>query len=249
MAPYATYPQQPFAPPQTPQTQQPFGAPPSSYTPPAPSSYTPPPPPAYGAPYAQPTHGQPTYGQPTYGQPTYGTPVPPPPHAASPHAASPHGAPQHYAQPRPTPVPTHLPGLGSFTMPKSITSMPQPSGLPAPLAFGLALVAVVVALIFDVVFLKVHIPGVGSYAWYLTTALSFAGAGWGSATWTRASKMTAMTAMTIAAILYGAADLGLGFVLEGLSLSGAIMLGAQGLAIACVCGFGAIYKGFAAKGD
>jgi hypothetical protein len=121
--------------------------------------------------------------------------------------------------------------------------------LPAPIAFGLALGAVVVALVFDVIFLKVHIPGVGSYAWYLTTALSFAGAGWGSATWTRASKMTALTAMGIAAVLYGAADLGLGLVLEELSLGGAIVLGAQGVAIACVTGFGAIYKGFAAKDD
>ncbi len=125
----------------------------------------------------------------------------------------------------------------------------QPSGLPAPISFGLALAAVVVALVFDVVFLKIHIPGVGGYAWYLTTALSFAGAGWASIMWTRAGKTLAMTALVVAGIVYGIADLGLGLVLEDLSMAGAIVLGAQGVAIACVCGFGGIFKALRAKGD
>jgi hypothetical protein len=118
----------------------------------------------------------------------------------------------------------------------------QPSGLPAPLAFGLGLVAVVVALVFDVIFLHVHIPGVGSYAWYLTTALSFAGAGWAAIKWTRASKTVAMTALAVAASIYGVADLGLGLVLENLSMAGAIMLGAQGVGIGLFTGFGGVFK-------
>ena len=116
------------------------------------------------------------------------------------------------------------------------------SGLPAPVAFGLGIAAVVVALVFDVIFLKVHIPGVGGYAWYLTTALSFAGAGWTSIKWTKASRTVAMTAVVVAAALYGVADIGLGLVLEDLSMAGAIMLGAQGLGIGIFTGFGGVFK-------
>jgi hypothetical protein len=101
---------------------------------------------------------------------------------------------------------------------------------------------VVVALVFDVIFLHVHIPGVGSYAWYLTTALSFAGAGWAAIKWTRASKTVAMTALAVAASIYGVADLGLGLVLENLSMAGAIMLGAQGVGIGLFTGFGGVFK-------
>lgn len=118
----------------------------------------------------------------------------------------------------------------------------QPSGLPAMLSFPLGMVAVLVALVFDVIFLKIHIPGVGSYAWYLTTALSFAGAGWASIKWTKASKTVAMTAVGVAAAIYGVADLGLGLVLEDLSLGGAIVLGAQGVGIGLFTGFGGVFK-------
>jgi hypothetical protein len=146
-----------------------------------------------------------------------------------------------------------LPGVPSFGMPAGLNAGlgnlagKGPKGLPAPISFGLTLAAVAIALIFDVVFLKIHIPGVGGYAWYLTTALSFAGAGWASIMWTKASKSLATTAMVVAGIVYGIADLGLGLVLEDLSMAGAIILGAQGVAIACVCGVGGIYKALRAK--
>jgi len=162
------------------------------------------------------------------------------------------------AAPAPAPAPQQgwagqMPGIGglpSFGVPKGFaSSVPQPSGLPSVLAFGLGLVAVFVALAFDIVFLKVHVPGVGAYAWYLTTALSFAGAGYGGAKWTRASRTLAMTAVGIAGVLYGIADLGLGLVMEDLSLTGAIILGAQGVAIAFVTGFGGVYRGLRAKED
>lgn len=146
-----------------------------------------------------------------------------------------------------------IPGVPSFGMPAGLNAGlgnlagKGPKGLPAPISFGLTLGAVVIALVFDVIFLKVHIPGVGGYAWYLTTALSFAGAGWASIMWTKATKSLATTAMVVAGIVYGVADLGLGLVLEDLSMAGAIILGAQGVAIACVCGVGGIYKALRSK--
>lgn len=185
----------------------------------------------------------------------------PPAHAYSQPPQPPHAQPPQAPQPQPQPQPhagwggasLGLPGVPSFGMPAGLNAGlgnlagKGPKGLPAPIAFGLTLAAVVVALIFDVVFLKIHIPGVGGYAWYLTTALSFAGAGWASIMWTKASKSIATTAMVVAGIVYGIADLGLGLVLEDLSMAGAIILGAQGVAIACVCGVGGIYKALRAK--
>ena len=134
----------------------------------------------------------------------------------------------------------HLGGAaGKFGMPAALNKV---SGLPAPVSFMLGLVAVAIALVFDVVFLKVHIPGVGGYAWYLTTALSFAGAGWASIKWTRASRTVAMTAVVVASVLYGIADVGLGLVLEDLTMASAIVLGAQGVGIGIFTGFGGVFK-------
>jgi len=131
---------------------------------------------------------------------------------------------------------------GALPMPGGLGTVAQLSGLPAPVSFVLGMVAVAVALVFDVIFLKVHIPGVGGYAWYLSTALSFAGAGWASIKWTRASKTVAMTAVAIAAGIYGVADLGLGLVLEDLTMASAIVLGAQGVGIGVFTGFGGVFK-------
>jgi hypothetical protein len=122
-----------------------------------------------------------------------------------------------------------------------------PSGLPAPMAFGMAIAAVLVALVFDVIFLKVHIPGIGGYAWYLTTALSFAGAGFGAAKLTKASKKVALTAIACAGVIYGFADLGLSLVLEDVTMGGALFLGVQGLVIALVTGGGGVHRGARAK--
>jgi len=138
---------------------------------------------------------------------------------------------------------------GGLNLPGGLGKAGQISGLPAPVAFGLGLVAVAVALVFDVVFLHIHIPGVGSYAWYLTTALSFAGAGWAAIKWTRASRTVAMTALGFAAAVYGVADLGLGLVLENLPMAGAIMLGAQGVGIGIFTGFGGVFKALRERGD
>jgi len=206
-------------------------------------------------------------GDPRYGQNAYApTAFAPPPHQQANAQYGGYGGPQaqggYNAAPSPTPhAPQpaqqgwagHVPsfgGLPNVGLPRGFgASVPQPSGLPAPVAFGLGIVAVLVALVFDVIFLKVHVPGIGAYAWYLTTALSFAGAGYGSAKWTKATRTVAMTAVGIAGVLYGIADLGLGLVVEDLSMGGAIMLGAQGVAIAFVTGFGGVYRGLRAKDD
>ncbi len=156
--------------------------------------------------------------------------------------------PPAYSSAPPPPQAFGMPGL-PHGMPGAKGSLPQPSGLPSAIAFALALVAVLVALLFDVIFLRVHIPGLGGYAWYLTTALSFAGAGFGGAKWTRASQTTAYTAVALSGVLYGVAGVGLGLVLEDLAMGSALFLGIQGLAIAIVSGGAGVRKGMAAKGD
>jgi hypothetical protein len=192
----------------------------------------------------------------------YGAQQAPSPYGAQ-QAPSPYGAPQGYggpapqAQPSSPPAPSpfsaagfsvgmpHVPGLGSAG--KALSGLPQPSGLPSGAAFGLGVLAVAIALVFDVIFLHVHIPGVGGYAWYLTTALSFAGAGFGGAKWTKAEKGTVTAAVVMAGVLYGLADVGLGLVLEDLAMGSALFLGIQGLVIAIVCGGAGMRKGLAAR--
>lgn len=192
-------------------------------------------------PHMQVQHPHPsTYPQQAYGQMQQPMPMQQP-------------TPQPYA----SPLQQISPSWGNVQLPSLGRNVPNPfaainakaSGLPAPLAFGLALVAVFVALVFDVVFLKVSVPGVGGYAWYLTTALSFMAAGYGSMMWTRAGKTLSFVAVGIAAVIYGVCDVGLGLVLEDLSLSGAIVLGAQGVAIGFFTGFGGVYRALRAKSD
>ena len=233
-----------------------------------PQSYVPAPQ-AYGqAPYGH----APAQHAPTAHHAMQPPPTLPPP---SPMPMSPYGHPNAYGAPSSYPPPAPQPGAFGYGQPApaqhaqapgfhlggplggavggaamgALSKMPQPAGLPSVIAFGLGIVAVLVALIFDVVFLKVHIPGVGGYAWYLTTALSFAGAGFGGAKWTRASQGTAYVAVAFAGILYGLADIGLGVVLEDLAMSSAAFLGIQGLVIAVVCGGGGVRRGMAAKED
>jgi hypothetical protein len=122
-----------------------------------------------------------------------------------------------------------------------------PTGLPTFFAFAATIVAAAVALASDVVFLNVRIPGPAAYAWYLTTALSFMGAGYGAARWTNAGRGVSLVALTLAGLGYGACDVGLGFVLESLPMNHAILLGAQGLGIALLAGFGGVLRGSRAK--
>lgn len=142
----------------------------------------------------------------------------------------------------------NIPGMGGigrglpFGGGPNLAGVKQPSGLPGGVSFGLAAAAVIIALIFDIIFLHVHIPGVGGYAWYLTTALSFAGAGYGSMKWTKAGKGLSTGAVIFAAVVYGLADLGLGVAMEGLTVGSSIFLAAQGVVIALVCGFGGMTK-------
>ena len=216
-------------PPQPQYGQQPASQPPYGHAPPQPQQPYGQPPQAYGqqAPYGQqPHHGQPPPSMPPYGQPQYGAPSPPP------QAQPSFGMPGMGA----------LGGLAGAGLGKAGAALPQMSGLPPVVAFGMGLVAAAIALVFDVVFLHVHIPGVGGYAWYLTTALSFAGAGYFGIKWTRATQAVGMTALGVAGALYGLADIGLGLVLEDLPMGSALFLGIQGLVIAIVCGGGGVRK-------
>jgi hypothetical protein len=226
--------------------------------------------PSGARPQPQPQYGQQAQPQP-YGQQPYSQPPQAQAYAQQPYAQQqqqaqpqaygqqPYGQ-QPYAQQQqqPAQAPSHgpsfgMPGMGAFGglagagLGRAGAALPQVSGLPSPVAFGMGIVAVVVALVFDVVFLKVHIPGVGGYAWYLTTALSFAGAGYFGIKWTRASQTTAMAAVAVAGVLYGVADIGLGLVLEELAMGSAMFLGIQGLVIACICGGGGVRKALAER--
>jgi hypothetical protein len=178
----------------------------------------------------QPSHQRqaPSYPPPAQAAPSYATPVP--------HAAMSMPFPS-MSIPRP-----HVPGLGA------LEKMNTPSGMPAGLSFGFGIVAVVVALVCDVVFLNVNIPGIGGYAWYLSTALSFAGAGFASAKMTRASRTLAMTAVGVAGALYGMMDIAMDLVLEHSTLGDAMFLGIQGLVIAIFTGSGGVYRGLRARG-
>jgi hypothetical protein len=261
-APSAPYPQQPQQAQQGfgQQAQQGFGQPPQQAygQPPAQQAYGQPPvQQAYSQPPAQQAYGQPpaqAFGQPAqqaYGQPPAQQAYVPPPQPN-------YGAPTSYNPPPPQQPSSHgpsfgLPGMGGMGglagagLGKMGAALPQLSGMPAAFAFGFGLIAVVVALVFDVIFLKIHIPGVGGYAWYLTTALSFAGAGYLGIKWTRATQGTAMTAVAMAGVLYGIADLGLGLVLEDLPMGSALFLGIQGLVIAAICGGGGARKALAER--
>jgi hypothetical protein len=119
--------------------------------------------------------------------------------------------------------------------------------MPSIMAFALGLVAVGVALACDFVFLRVHVPYAGAYAWYLTTALSFFSAGWAGARWTRAGRGLALFASVFAGVVYGCGDIALGVLVESLSRSGAIHLAAQGLAIAVATGFTGALRGLRAR--
>lgn len=187
-------------------------------------------------------------GDPRYGQSRH-------PHLAQPYATfgqQPSQSSPPSAAPGAQPMAGFAGNAVRFNVPPGLAAgLPkvQPKGLPSVLAFFLGLIGVAVALAFDVVFLKVHIPGAGGYAWYLTTALAFGGAGYGGAKWTRAGRGLALTAAVFAAVVYGVLDIGLGMVLEDLPMGGAIVLAAQGLAIALFTGCGGVYRGLRAKDE
>jgi len=226
--------------------------------------------PSYGAPSSPYPQQQAQQAPQGYGQPAqqaYGQPpaqqgyVPPAQQGYVPPPQPNYGAPASYAPPPQQPSPSHGPGFGipgmggmggmgglaGTGLGKMGAALPQLSGMPSVFAFGFGLIAVVVALVFDVVFLKIHIPGVGGYAWYLTTALSFAGAGYLGIKWTRATQTTAMMAVALAGVVYGVADLALGLVLEDLPMGSALFLGIQGLVIAAICGGGGVRKALAER--
>ena len=239
---YGQYPQQGY-PPQGQQGQpQPYGQPPQQQQP------------QYGQPPQQQQYGQPPQQQPQpYGQPPQQQQQPqygqPPPQQQA------YGQPpqqQAYGQPPAQQAPAQnlgglgvgIPGfggLGGMSMPAG-----KASGMPSALAFVMGIGAVVVALVFDIVFTKViHDPT--GYIWYATTALSFAGAGYGGALFTKAGRGLVTGVVIASAILYGVGDLGLALVLEDMDFSSAIFLAAQGIGIGIFCGLGGMYRGATQK--
>lgn len=140
------------------------------------------------------------------------------------------------------------PSIGIPGMDKAFGQIQGPTGMPAGLAFGFGIVAAVVALVFDVIFLNVNVPGIGGYAWYLSTALTFAAAGFAGAKLTKATRKLALTAIGVAGAIYGVCDLGMGIALEHMPMGDALFLGIQGVAIAIFTGSGGVYKGLRARG-
>lgn len=108
--------------------------------------------------------------------------------------------------------------------------------------------AIVFAALFDILFVRLpfHFPMMNRL-WYITTALAFALAGYGSSLMTKAGKGFVFTTAVVVAILYGAADIGIMTVLEGATVSGSLFLAVQGVGIGIVCGIGAALKGFAQR--
>ncbi len=191
-------------------------------------------------PYAQLQPGQAYQQAPSYT-------APPSQHAPQSYAPPPSYAPPSQA----APVGFGFAGVGLMT-PKvpgmdAFDKIKGPSGMPSALAFGFGIVAVVVALVFDVIFLNVNVPGVGGYAWYLSTALSFAAAGFAGAKFTKATRSVALTAIGVAGAIYGFADLGLGVALEHMPMGEALFLGIQGVVIAIFTGSGGVVKGLRAR--
>jgi hypothetical protein len=140
-------------------------------------------------------------------------------------------------------LPPTSPPLTSFRIERA----GEERALPPAFALFLAVIAVAAALACDFVFLQVRVPGLGAYAWYLTTALSFFTAGYGTASLTRADRGVASTSVMFAAALYGAADVALALFVETLTLHEAIVLAAQGVAIALIAGWGGARRGFRAR--
>jgi hypothetical protein len=221
--------------------------------------------------YGQPQYGQQPYGQPQqpaqqqpYGQPQqgYGQPAPqqqqgytpapshdPQAFAATAYAGSSFAQQaQQYVQQYHQPQQQQgfgMPGAQAFAG----QQMPARRGMPSALCFVFGLLAVVVALGFDVLFLKIDIPGAGGYVWYATTALSFAGAGYASAMWTKAARGLVSGVVIATGILYGAADIGLALVMDDVTLIEAISLAGIGVAIAIGTGLAGAYKAWRTRED
>src|SRR5262249_45671560 len=123
------------------------------------------------------------------------------------------------------------------------------AGMPSIMCFVFGILAVAVALGFDVLFLKIDIPGAGGYVWYATTALSFAGAGFGSAMWTRAGRGFITGVIIATGIVYGASDVGLALVLDDVSLVEAISLAGVGVVIAVGAGLAGAYRAWRQRAD
>lgn len=112
----------------------------------------------------------------------------------------------------------------------------------AGMAFLFCFGAMLVALLFDVVFFFIHFPGSG-YIWYATTAIPFALAGYASGLMTKGGKGLVFAAAGVAAVVYGLADVGLEMALEQIGIVSAFIIAAQGIAIGLVCGLGGAFRG------
>jgi hypothetical protein len=109
----------------------------------------------------------------------------------------------------------------------------------------MGLVAIAVSIGFDLLFIELPFGGhIVGRLWYFTTALAFAAAGYGAAVTTRAGKGFVFTSAVVIALLYGAADIGLEAVLEGVTVGSALFLAVQGVVIAIGAGFFAARQGF-----
>jgi hypothetical protein len=131
----------------------------------------------------------------------------------------------------------NIPGLDSEFMNSKAGS------LPSAMAWVLGVIAIVVALAFDVVFIKFPING---YLWYLSTAISFAAAGAIGGLLTKGSKMSVLIPMALCGVGYAVLDI---FLEKAMSpgdttMADALILAGQGLGISLVTGLGGAYKGY-----
>src|SRR6185436_468676 len=131
----------------------------------------------------------------------------------------------------------NIPGMDSDFMKSKAGSLPTAT------AWVLGVVAVVLLLAFDVVFIKFPING---YLWYLSTAISFGAAGALSGLLTKGSKMAVLIPMALCGIGYAVLDIFLEKAMEPgeITMASALILAGQGLGISLATGLGGAYKGY-----
>lgn len=114
-----------------------------------------------------------------------------------------------------------------------MTSGAPRAGVPG-LSLACGLLSVVVALGFDVVFMKYPAGWLG-YLWYVTTVASFGGGAFVAARATPVlARRAGLVVLLAFGVAYGAADIVLAMMLQQQTFSGALFGGVLGAAIACI---------------
>jgi hypothetical protein len=157
------------------------------------------------------------------------------------------------AAPQSNPIGPSAYGMGVPNVNLPNVSIPLRKGMPTAVAFVMAVLAIVVALGVDAVFMQFDIPeklpGFGGYLWWASTAIAFGGFGYLATAYTKASVGLVRGVLIGATILYAVGDLGLSLVLDNVDMQTAIIVGGESLGIGLFMGFGGIFRGASKRDD